>query len=160
MLRKALSPLRAAVIALATTAVVVAAQGPAQAALPSGYWSEMNPTGSCSTSCTKNIYIYTSGNNTLVGWGQFQADPEGGLPGDAIMACDELADGWGIEMRMDINPTSPWQTDRVASTRGHNSPWCTGFQTGDIAEDTLVGLRMCIVQGTQEYCTPTYNART
>lgn len=31
------------------------------------------------------------------GYGQWQADPSGSVPGDSIRACDTAADGWGSE---------------------------------------------------------------
>ncbi|MEH0844531.1 hypothetical protein V6U81_19295 [Micromonospora sp. CPCC 205711] len=74
----------------------------------------------------------------------------GGAPGDAIQACDSLADGWGVEVWLDTNPGSGW--DRKASTRGYNSPYCSPWASGDISEDTLIWIKVCMVKSTTEYC--------
>lgn len=57
---------------------------------------------------------------TFGGYGEWNPDPYGSIPGDSIRACDTSADGWGIEVKLDIGRDGTW--DRVASTRGHNSP--------------------------------------
>lgn len=93
----------------------------------------------------------------LRGIGVFSSDPRNGVPGDAIQACDYLEDGYGIEAQLDTNGDgSPFHADRVASTAGHpvNSEgwYCTGWKTGDLVEDTWVGLRVCKVQGDDEWC--------
>ncbi|MFI7070561.1 hypothetical protein [Micromonospora sediminicola] len=106
---------------------------------------------------------YYAGDGSLRGRGYFQADPNAGAPGDAIKACDVSADGYGIEVQMDINPdASPyWQTDRVATTRGQNSPYCTPWVTGNIAEETKVELKICLVKGADfEICTSPVVRRT
>ncbi|MEU1685836.1 hypothetical protein [Micromonospora sp. NPDC005707] len=99
---------------------------------------------------------YYSSDGILRGKGYFQADPYAGDPGDAIKACDVSGDGYGIEVQMDINPdASPyWQTDRVATTRGHNATYCSPWVTGNIADETKVELKICLVKGTDfEVCT-------
>lgn len=79
------------------------------------------------------------------GNGQWSADPAGSTPGDAIKACDDASDGWGIQLELDIDADG--DTDRVATTRGHNAPYCTGWKTGNIKEDTDVILRLFKVKG-------------
>jgi hypothetical protein len=37
--------------------------------------------------------------------------------------------------------------DRVASTRGHNAPHCTGRASGDVAEGAPVAVRAVTVKG-------------
>jgi hypothetical protein len=146
--RMLLSSLRVAVATVAAMALtLVAGETPALAALPEGYRVETSRFGD-----NVRMEIFNPG-GTYIGLGLFQADPSGTVPGDAILACDEYADGLGVEMRMDINPGSSWQTDRVASTRGHNSPYCDGWKTGDIAEGTRIGVKVCLVSGSVEYCT-------
>lgn len=70
------------------------------------------------------------------GYGQWNPDPSGSIPGDAIRACDNAADGWGIEVWLDINRNGT--IDRIASTRGHDSPYCSSWASGNIAEGTPV----------------------
>lgn len=77
------------------------------------------------------IYSATGG-----GYGQWNPDPSGSIPGDSIRACDTTADGYGIETWLDINRNG--SIDRIASTRGHNSPYCSPWASGNIAEGTPV----------------------
>lgn len=139
-----------------------AAPGPVQSPLPTGYTVKtrtVNRGANSSESYDRYIEIY-NGVGTLVVSGQFISDPLDGGPGDALKACDSYADGMGAELRMDINPSGGFQrTDRVASTRGHSSPYCSPFATGDMVENTLVALKLCLLKGTTEYCTGTYYAR-
>ncbi|MDH2389034.1 hypothetical protein QCN29_09565 [Streptomyces sp. HNM0663] len=108
--------------------------------------------GQAAASTSVEMSAYYGGK--LAGSGYFNADPSGSVPGDAIRACDLSADGVGIEVRMDINPSGAWRTDRVASTRGHNSPYCSPWMSGNIAEETTVALKICAVKGTWEDCSP------
>jgi hypothetical protein len=111
---------RVAAVTVATAALVFAAQGTATAA-------------------PQRV-------NTEGGYAQWNADPYNGIPGDAIRACDTTADGWGIEAWLDINRDGT--IDRIASTRGHNAPYCTGWASGDIAEGTPVSIWAVTVKGT------------
>ncbi|MFC4017086.1 hypothetical protein ACFOW4_03900 [Micromonospora sp. GCM10011542] len=139
MKRRSLSPLRLLLAGLAAVAMVLTTQVPAHAEPTSqSVWVE---------------WLYSNG--VEAGRGQFQADPFGSEPGDALRACDFNADGYGIEVRMMINPsTSPssWRTDRMASTRGINSPYCTPWATGNLTEGTFVGVKICLVKGTFSDC--------
>ncbi|MET9433756.1 hypothetical protein [Streptomyces sp. NPDC006551] len=64
------------------------------------------------------------------GHAEWNADPHNGIPGDSIRACDTTADGWGIEAWLDIDRNGT--IDRIASTRGHDAPYCTGWISGNI----------------------------
>ncbi|MGW4466866.1 hypothetical protein [Micromonospora sp. NPDC004704] len=164
MRRKLNSALRTALVAVvATTLTLVVGQTHASAALPSDYTTSTTVTlhGADYTQSYSRIVTIYNGLGQTVGNGEFRADPMDGSPGDAIGACDNRADGLGVEIRMDIGSSSGFQqTDRIASTRGQNSPTCTGWATGDIAENTSVALKICLVQGSTEYCTGVYYART
>ncbi|SCF13529.1 hypothetical protein [Micromonospora mirobrigensis] len=163
MKRKPTTPLRLLWAALtAVTLVLLGGQAPAMASLPSDYsitTSVILHGSSYSESYSRTIVI-RNGRGEKVGDGEFRADPLNGSPGDALGACDDLADGLGVEIRMDIGSSSGfYSTDRIASTRGRNSPTCTGWVTGDIAENTPVALKVCLVSGSLEYCSGVYYAR-
>ncbi|MET7282694.1 hypothetical protein ABZS29_30980 [Kribbella sp. NPDC005582] len=91
------------------------------------------------------------------GYGLWQQDPgedprpfhSGTAPGDAIAACDIEADGWGIEVRLDIGRNGT--IDRKISTRGHAAEWCSGWASGDIPEGTPVRVWVVKVNGTTDY---------
>lgn len=83
------------------------------------------------------------------GYGQWQADPDGSIPGDSIRACDNAADTYGIEVRLDIHQDG--DTDRVATTAGYSSPFCTAWRSGDIPEGTKVRTWVLKVKGGQAY---------
>lgn len=98
--------------------------------------------------------LYDNGGN-LLGTGKFNADPVSGVPGDSIQACDWAADGWGIETQLDVNPGSSWDTDRAVNTRGHASPYCSDWKSGNLGENTPVAIRVCLVKsGNSPICTP------
>ncbi|MEV4536603.1 hypothetical protein AB0J82_22735 [Asanoa sp. NPDC049518] len=141
-------------VALATAGAMAlmaaVAPAPAQAAPPPGYTVSTWRYGD-------DLVMYISNEAGIeIGWAEFQADPNGfEIPGDAIRASDRYADGLGVEAWLDINPGSTFQTDRIASTRGINSPYTTPYKTGNIAEGTRIGLRLCLVQGSLTYCSGT-----
>ena len=91
------------------------------------------------------------------GYGYWNYDPgpdpiaQGGpdAPGDSIAACDVSADGWGIEVRLDINRDG--DIDRTISTRGHASPYCSDWLSGNIKEDTPVRVWVVKVSGSTDY---------
>ncbi|WP_374119465.1 hypothetical protein [Streptomyces sp. RKAG290] len=83
------------------------------------------------------------------GYGEWNADPSGSIPGDSIRACDTAADGWGIEVKLDIGRDGTW--DRTATTRGHNSPYCSPWKSGNIAEGTPVSVQVTNVDGGVTY---------
>ena len=110
-----------AATAVATVGLVVGLQGPASAAAG---------------------VVHVTG-----GFGRFLPDPVDTLPGDSIDACDTASDGWGIETRLDIGNDGDW--DRVVDTRGHTAGYCTPFKGGNIAEGTVVRLRVTPVKGSE-----------
>lgn len=67
------------------------------------------------------------------GYGTFNADPDGSIPGDAIRACDTKADGWGVEAALDYPPFD-LKMDRIVDTRGHAAGYCTPWKDGDLRE--------------------------
>ncbi|MGW5974844.1 hypothetical protein [Streptomyces sp. NPDC055186] len=81
------------------------------------------------------------------GYGQWQADPDGSIPGDSIRACDNVADGYGIEVHLDIHQDG--DVDRVATTAGYSSPFCTAWKSGNIPEGTKVRIWVYKVKGGQ-----------
>jgi len=76
------------------------------------------------------------------GYGWFHADPNGSLPGDALKACDLHADGRGIKATLTNRDTG--KVIRTADTSGHASPYCTGWKTGDLPEQTRVWVDVCL----------------
>ncbi|MFD7720428.1 hypothetical protein [Streptomyces sp. NPDC059814] len=86
---------------------------------------------------------------TFGGYGGWNPDPYSGIPGDAIRACDTTADGWGIEVKLDIGRDGTW--DRTVSTRGHNSPYCSPWKSGNIKEGTPVSIQVANVDGGVTY---------
>ncbi|MFD3540409.1 hypothetical protein ACFWUQ_13035 [Streptomyces sp. NPDC058662] len=89
------------------------------------------------------INVYNTTWNDKAGSVSWQQDPSGGFPGDALTARDELRDGYGIEARL--------STGRVASTRGHDSPY-TVTKTGNLPEGNTYTMRVCVVKGDWEKC--------
>ncbi|MDX8034226.1 hypothetical protein SK803_28760 [Lentzea sp. BCCO 10_0856] len=139
----------AALAGLVTTLGLVLVGGQASAATPE------QPRIEVSIQSQSIVYdLYDSAGNHL-GIGKFNADPADGVPGDAIQACDRFADGWGIETQLDVNPGSNWDTDRSVNTRGHSSPYCSGWDSGNLGEDTPVAIRVCLVKsGNSPICSP------
>ncbi|MEV7229840.1 hypothetical protein AB0M79_22920 [Polymorphospora sp. NPDC051019] len=161
MVKRTLSPMRALLAACVAALMVLVVQSPAHAALPDGHdlYVQFELRGADWSESYDAYLTITNAVTNDVGWGDFNSDPLGGIPGDAIRACDRHADGWGVEMQMDINPGASFQVDRIATTQGHNSPYCSGWQSGNIAENTLVALRVCMVKGTSKYCSAIQRAR-
>jgi hypothetical protein len=91
---------------------------------------------------------------TLLGWagwsrdaGHGDYDRNGRLdPGDAILASDNAADRRAVQARL--------STGRIASTRGHNAPYNTGWKTGNLPEGHTYILRACLAWGSSTYCSP------
>ncbi|MFJ3978817.1 hypothetical protein [Streptomyces sp. NPDC090021] len=82
------------------------------------------------------------------GYGWFNADPIGSTPGDALKACDLASDGYYIKAWLTNRDTG--KVVRTASTAGHNANYCTGWQTGDLPEQTRVWLEVCKMSGTRK----------
>lgn len=79
------------------------------------------------------------------GYGLWSPDPSNGDPGDAIKACDTEADNWGIQVQMDIHKDGTY--DRIATTRGHGAGYCSDWETGNIAEGTVIRIYVIQVRG-------------
>ena len=140
-----------AAFALASGALLAA--GPASAAgggqvSPVGSLAMPGSTQTVGLSPGGDVGIQTVHNLSIIGgYGQWSDDPVGSTPGDAIKACDTVADGWGIETWLDYNRDG--YVDRIASTRGHNSPYCSGWVTGNLAEGIPVDIAVIQVKGDQ-----------
>ncbi|OZV81085.1 hypothetical protein CA850_13180 [Micromonospora echinospora] len=143
MKRTFLSPGRTLMAALAAFALVLMGQTQAQADTGSRDRGGVQTRGDVSVLGADDLFLEYYEGGWILGTGEFNADPENGVPGDAIRACDTHADGAGIDVQMDINPGSIWITDRLATTRGHNSPYCSPWMSGDIPEGTVVAVRIC-----------------
>lgn len=68
------------------------------------------------------------------GYVEWQKDPDtaSGRKGDSIRVCDTYSgDGRGVEARLIVNGV----VDRVATTQGHNAPYCSPWKSGDLTED-------------------------
>ncbi|MFJ6571067.1 hypothetical protein ACIQNU_27005 [Streptomyces sp. NPDC091292] len=64
---------------------------------------------------------------------QWQQDPDAasGRKGDSIRVCDTYSgDGRGVEARLIVNGS----VDRIATTQGHNAPYCSPWKSGDLTE--------------------------
>jgi hypothetical protein len=103
------------------------------------------------TSGVANAASFSYGAYEGGGWGSWQQDPgSDGEPGDSIQACDVKADGWGIEVRLDIGRDG--DIDRKVSTRGHPADYCSGWASGDITpEGTKVRVWVVKVNGSTDY---------
>ncbi|WP_200305074.1 hypothetical protein [Streptomyces adelaidensis] len=126
----------------AALGMVLLANGTAMAADQWVYWTEG----------TDDIEIDLHRDGTFRGYGVFNADPSGlvnPIPGDAFQACDKYADGKGIEIQRRFEGGS-WKT--MATTRGFNAPYCSLWETDNMPEETFLGVRVCIVEGTHRTC--------
>ncbi|MFI8522178.1 hypothetical protein ACIGEZ_30825 [Streptomyces sp. NPDC085481] len=81
---------------------------------------------------------------------EWNANPYNGIPGDSFRVCDTVADGYGLETEMYKNVTETFDGDyvREVTTRGHDSPYCTPWSSGDLYEGNQVNLRTYKVKGT------------
>lgn len=61
------------------------------------------------TAAPKTIDLYT-GTGELFGYGQWNDDPSGSIPGDSIKACDSRSDGLFIEVGLDTKKASAFRT--------------------------------------------------
>ncbi|MGW4029110.1 hypothetical protein ACWEFL_07280 [Streptomyces sp. NPDC004838] len=92
-----------------------------------------------------SIFNTTRG-RVYAGQGYWRQDPLGSLPGDTLGVQDLMPDGYGVEAYL--------STGRVASTRGHSSPW-TDEKSGNLPEGNEYILQVCVVKGTWQTCSPT-----
>ncbi|WP_338702616.1 hypothetical protein V2W30_35035 [Streptomyces sp. Q6] len=127
----------AAATALATGLVLAGPANPASAA-PDVYFVTYEYTNG---SALVNVY----NNGEYAGYGAWAADPGdlGFSTGDTLVASDQLADGYGIEVTL--------STGRVASSRGYSAPY-TDIATGNLAEGATYTMKVCLVKGTFSDC--------
>ncbi|MFE5615781.1 hypothetical protein [Streptomyces sp. NPDC056543] len=100
----------------------------------------------------KSVVVYMYADGKYAGYVNWNADPVGYDPGDALQAMDDGADGWGIEGRV----SSPGWLIREASTQGHPSPYTTPWQTGNLDEGSKYDLDVCLVKGSERVCLYNY----
>ncbi|MFE7765176.1 hypothetical protein [Streptomyces sp. NPDC057438] len=91
-------------------------------------------------------YLYADGD--YAGYVNWNANPVGTDPGDALRAKDDAADGWGVKGTV----TDTGWIIREASTQGHTSPYTTPWQTGNLDEDRRLYLDVCLVKGSERVC--------
>ncbi|WP_405642538.1 hypothetical protein [Streptomyces uncialis] len=70
------------------------------------------------------------------GYGQWQQDPSGSIPGDSIRACDTHSDGDYVRVELDVNRNG--SIDRTAWTKGHTAPFCSAWISGNLPEGTPI----------------------
>ncbi|WP_416973727.1 hypothetical protein [Streptomyces sp. 4F14] len=85
-----------------------------------------------------------------VWWSQ---DPGGDLdgdgnsdPGDALIAYDNVTDGYGIEATLRTSDS------HKVTTRGHGAPYWSPWGTGDLTETHTYYGDACVVKGTFSSC--------
>ncbi|WP_326661812.1 hypothetical protein [Streptomyces sp. NBC_00385] len=66
------------------------------------------------------------------GYAQWNPNPSGSTPGDAMRACDNSADGYGVTAKL-MNSDYVWI--RTVTTAGHSANYCTPWKGGDLDED-------------------------
>ena len=82
------------------------------------------------------------------GHGTFNADPDGSIPGDAIKACDDKEDGWGVETAIDYPPFDA-HPDKKVDTRGHGKGYCTPWKGLGLQENVKYRMYVTPVKGDQ-----------
>jgi len=93
------------------------------------------------------LNAYTS-DNSFVGFVQWNADPDDfSNPGDAILADDEAADGYGINAHL--------SDGRAATTAGDKVPNEPPWVTGSLPEDTWDSMYVCLAKGSASHCSST-----
>jgi hypothetical protein len=93
-------------------------------------------------SCYSSHTVYDPDYAVIGGVGEldWSQDPNSCTPyGDAFRICDTNPDGWGIAVDMA-------NTDRTATTQGHASPYCSGWNTGNLTENTQWTLNVWMVR--------------
>lgn len=97
--------------------------------------------------CPAQAAKYTIGSYGTVEW---LANPNTacGYPGDSYRICDNTADGVGLGIeRYSVDIFGKTTYLDSSSTAGHNSPYCTGFDSYNVAEGTLIKLVAYTVKG-------------
>ncbi|GAA2338358.1 hypothetical protein OKJ48_09915 [Streptomyces kunmingensis] len=96
----------------------------------------MAPTAQADTSGPLRI---PSASGSSPGYVEWNPDPYNGIPGDSMRVCDTKEDGWGITAKLRKDDDGQYN-DRTVTTRGHNSPYCSPWASGNLPENTIVGL--------------------
>ncbi|MFD8779449.1 hypothetical protein [Streptomyces sp. NPDC059916] len=78
-----------------------------------------------------------------IGTVYWNRDPWNSTPGDSMQMCDTYKDGFGLEARLIVNGA----VDRVATTAGHNSPYCSPWKSGDLPEGHWYTVKAYKVKG-------------
>ncbi|MGW0435211.1 hypothetical protein ACWDV4_22070 [Micromonospora sp. NPDC003197] len=129
--------LTACAIALTSAAgTLLVGSSPAQAAPSFSFHYSPSPNG-------YNIWINNNDRGLPAGSGRWLQDPDGPYPGDALVADDQLADGYGVEAHL--------STGRIATTRGHSAPY-THYKTGNLPEGNKYYMYVCVVKGDYSNC--------
>lgn len=99
------------------------------------------------------VVTVSNGSGTTIGSGAWASDPGqvGSSTGDTLIANDTFDDGYGIEAHL--------STGRVASTRGHASPY-TDKATGNLPEGNTYYMTVCVVKGTFKDCSGSATVRS
>ena len=98
----------------------------------------------------KNFQITVFNNSSRAGSASWVADPVANSAGDTLAAYDGLPDGYAIEAHL--------STGRVASTRGHNSPYFIE-KSGNLPEGNSYTMWVCVVKDDYRYCSGSYGVR-
>jgi hypothetical protein len=92
--------------------------------------------GTVAASCALVLGLATSAMATTkvyansYGYGEWNSDPSGSIPGDAMRACDNNSDGYGVTAKLIYN----FDIIRTATTSGHNAGYCSAWKSGDLPE--------------------------
>lgn len=134
---------RNAVAALAATALAATGllAGTGSAVAADAFTFAYNPVG-------RGDLVIVVTNETArdkAGYGEWNQDPSRHTPGDAIIARDTLADGYGIEVHLNTGP------GRNASTRGSNSRVSVSV-SGNLPEANGFLMTVCVVRGDFARC--------
>ncbi|WP_432251798.1 hypothetical protein [Streptomyces sp. HNM1019] len=99
-----------------------------------------------------NTRVTVTLNGAFAGYAYWSKDPGGDINGDhkedygdSAIVYDGAADGWGLETTV--------SGGQRASTRGHNSPYWSGWAHSLGAEGTVVKMQICLVRGQAAACT-------
>ncbi|MFJ8888069.1 hypothetical protein ACIRJR_32355 [Streptomyces sp. NPDC102402] len=81
------------------------------------------------------------------GYGEWNADPAGTMPGDSLRACDTDADGYGVVARL---YNSSYEPIRTATTSGLSAGQCSKWMSGNLTEGQRYTVMTYRVQGGNE----------
>lgn len=66
------------------------------------------------------------------GYAQWNADPDGSIPGDSLRVCDNNADGFGVTAKL---MNSQYVVIRTVTTAGHSAGYCSPWKSGNLKEE-------------------------